>query len=117
MGYTFKVTRKITVEGEHYRWAVKDQGDGLILLVKPIAKLSTPLTCSFSIRTAADTETQYGSITPSNGTERLFIITPHVVRQVIVHALQKGWTPAVNGPAVSLYNLDPQDFLKLKLRQ
>ena len=93
MALAKKGTRRITIDGQVYRWVVSADDGFMVLVVELASDPGQRMTMGFD----------YQDIVEPAGEGRLLIvgqrtsISPGVVRAVIMAALGNGWQPAARG--------------------
>ena len=91
-----KGLRKITVNNVRYAWSATGNDNYIGLIVISLDKEGQVLSTGFDYNTGVTGG--YYSFEGQTPDRQPFIITPGIVRQIIEHALLKGWKPLVKGP-------------------
>ncbi len=87
-----KGTRQISVDGILYRWRLAPNDGYMLLVVETADHCHSQLTAYFVYHDAPQSA--------AGGASKLFqrrIVSPGVVRQVILTALDRGWQPSFSG--------------------
>lgn len=111
MAFPNKKKRRITVDDQMYYWVASGNDGHIDLRVMVDNQGGQALRCCFDYH-------QEDHSPPGSGGHSLvkqFVVTPHIVRQVIELALSRGWTPASGGGCLNLGPLD--HFPELRLSQ
>ena len=111
MARSKKGKRSIIVDTQKYSWSTTGSDAGITLVITEYQdSLSTVIAsfCYHPIIIKRDPKT--GSVT----TKQSFIITPAIVREVILYALKNGWKPKQRAPQMTLGYLDDKINLNLK---
>ena len=91
-----KGSRKITVDGRQYTWIATGNDDVIDLVVCDNDSNGQKLQAQF----------KYQIDYTSRPAVYNFVITPAIVRQVILYGLAQGWTPTQRNPHLQLGFLD-----------
>lgn len=87
-----KKRRRIVVGDKTYFWLASGNDDAIYLCVTGEVKGCQKLLTGFDYDYSPAQYPQYGEIYASQ-----FVVTPHVVKQVIEYALSQGWKPFEKG--------------------
>ncbi|HEU4451666.1 MAG TPA: hypothetical protein VFR81_01360 [Longimicrobium sp.] len=85
-----KESRRIVVDGRSYRWIVGPNDEGLAII--------------------AEHESGHGQRMVTGWFRHERVISPAVVREAILHALENGWRPDEPGPEL-VFRVDAERFL------
>ena len=108
-----KGLRKITVEGTRYAWRASGTDDGIFLSVRECEGVGQLLTAMFDYHSRKTAEFQLENGSTATSWQQTFVLTPYIVRQVILYALEHGWTPLAKAPQLDLYSMDDRVDLRL----
>ncbi|MAQ19862.1 MAG: hypothetical protein CMN30_34295 [Sandaracinus sp.] len=93
--FSRKKRRRITVDGQGYHWVASGNDAWIDLRVMADVQPSQQLACMFDYH------------------QGRFVVTPHIVRQVIEYGLTHEWKPLEPAPELWLGHLDGKIDLRL----
>ncbi len=107
MAFNKKKKRKIIVDDKEFFWSATGNDEWIDLYVSSEIKGSPKILCKFEYHHLPVT-TSYVDILANQ-----FVITPHIVRQVIEYAFSIGWKPFEKGKDLNLLHIDDKINLRL----
>jgi len=108
MAFNKKKKRRMIVDGQLYFWSANGNDGWIDLWIMAHVPCGQKLSCYFAYHQDFIPHSEGGYSTINQ-----FIVTPYIVRQVILHGLQHGWKPLEPGPDLKLRHLDDQIDLRL----
>lgn len=112
MAFNKKNKRKITVDENVYYWSATGDDDCIGLCVMTDSQAGSKLFCGFDyhhipVKSETASGLEYTALTDQ------FVITPFIVRQVVLYALSQGWKPFEKGVDLKLGAMDDKIDLRL----
>lgn len=108
-----KGLRKITVENVRYVWNTTGNDGWISLSIRHIDGDGQLLTAVFDYHSEKIGEFTLLDNSVGTSWKQRMLITPFIVRQVILYALTQGWTPTQKAPQLNLGSLDGVIDLRL----
>lgn len=105
MAIPTKGSRRISVDNQQYTWVASGNDGWIDLLICASTRSGQKLLASFGYHQTLIPE-EGGSYRIVSGSQ--FIITPAVVREVILYGLSHGWHPLEKGSDLQLKQLDEE---------
>lgn len=100
MSISKRKSRKISVDGQEFRWSPSQDSGYMVLVVQHISGKGKKLEVIISDDKHVVVEN--GSYSIELGDSNKLIITPKLVETVIRHSIRTGWNPTETGPPVRL---------------
>ena len=109
-----KGLRNITVNNLKYAWSTTGNDHGIGLSIIPITQQNCLITAFFNYHS----KVMYDWVSPdgykAQSLKQQIVITGYIVRQVILHAIKKGWDPMGSVAVLNLGAMDDKVDLKIE---
>ncbi|QEC78272.1 hypothetical protein [Mucilaginibacter ginsenosidivorax] len=109
-----KGLRNITVDNIKYAWSTTGTDDAISLSIIPMKQQNRVITAYFEYHSKVTHEWILPDGGKGQGAKQKIVITGYIVRQVILHAIAKGWEATGNIPVFNLGWMDNDVDLKIE---
>jgi hypothetical protein len=109
-----KGLRNITVDDVKYAWSITGTDDGISLSIIPIKRQNRLIRAYFEYHSKVTHEWILPDGGKGQAAKQQIVVTGYIVRQVILHAITKGWEAAGNIPVFNLGSMDNEVDLRIE---